>query len=190
MKGRREKMSNSTGGGGQGSLNSAAAGIEGGYEGGMTLRYFIVALGTLAMYNAIELNVLAFLTFKRYRSLYFWSLVVAAWGIIPYALGFVLKFLEITTGRAKWLAVVLLSIGWYPMVTGQSIVLWSRLHLIVSGERGTRILTFTKWMIIVDACIFHPMTSVVTFGSNGSIHTQEFAHAYSYIEKIQMMAFL
>jgi hypothetical protein len=31
--------------------------------------------------------------------------------------------------------------GWWLMVVGQSVVLWSRLHLIVSGKQGERILS-------------------------------------------------
>lgn len=69
------------------------------------------------------------------RGLYFWSLLVSGAGIIPYALGFLLKLMNITTGQARWAAVVLLSIGWYPMITGQALVLWSRLHLILNGPR-------------------------------------------------------
>jgi hypothetical protein len=44
------------------------------------------------------------------------------------------------------------------MVTGQSVVLWSRLHLIVSGERGRLILRYTKWMTIIDAIVLHLST--------------------------------
>lgn len=76
------------------------------------------------------------------------------------------------------------------MVTGQSVVLWSRLYLIVSGERGREILIWTKWMIIVDAIVLHIPTSVVTFSSNGAIDTSNFIEAYNVIEKTQMTGFL
>ena len=65
------------------------------------------------------------------------------------------------------------------MITGQSLVLWSRLHLIVSGEHGDKILRRTKWMIIIDAFILHIPTTVLTFGSNGYINTQVFVTGYS-----------
>ena len=173
------------------SIRSAAQGVLGGYNGDSLALQVIIGLGTgLTVYNAIELVVLILITFSRYRGLYFWSLLISSLGLIPYALGFDFKFFEVLTGDARWFSVALLSIGWYPMVTGQSVVLWSRLHLIVSGERGRKILIWTKWMIIVDAIVLHIPTSVVTFGSNGTIDTSKFVEAYNVIEKTQMTGFL
>ena len=170
---------------------SPGAGITGGYDGdSQTLRMFIVFFCGLSMYNACELIAMIFLTFNRYRGVYFWSLLLASFGIVPYSLGFLLKFMKITgTGNLRWLAVFFLSIGWYPMITGQSLVLWSRLHLIVSGERGDKIIKYTKWMIIIDAIILHIPTSVLTFGSNGDLNTHVFEAGYNVMEKIQMIGF-
>ncbi|KAJ9653930.1 hypothetical protein H2201_009073 [Coniosporium apollinis] len=75
------------------------------------------------------------------------------------------------------------------MITGQSLILWSRLHLIVSGEKGRKILLYTKWMIIIDAIILHIPTTVVTYGSNGDINTATFVEVYNIVEKIQMTGF-
>jgi len=169
---------------------SAGAGITGGYNGNSeTLRMFIVFFAGLAMYNACELIAMVALTFARHRGLYFWSLLVSSVAVIPYSVGFLLKFMNITTGNVRWLAVVLLTIGWYPMVTGQSVVLWSRLHLIVSGERGDKIIFWTKWMIVVNAIILHIPTTVLTFGSNGDVHISTFERGYNVMEKIQMIGF-
>lgn len=77
----------------------------------------------------------------------------------------------------------------YGMVTGQAVVLWSRLHLVVNGERGRKILKYTKWMIIIDVLILHVPTTVVTFGSNGNIDRHNFVKAYNVIEKFQMTGF-
>lgn len=159
------------------SWTSPGAGITGGYDGNsQALRAVIVVMASLAMYNACELTVMIFLTFTRYRGLYFWSLLISGLGIIPYSLGFLLKLLTITTGQAKWLAITLLTIGWYPMITGQALVLWSRLHLILDGERGDKIIRWTKWMIIVDAICLHIPTTVLTFGSNGNVETHVFVY--------------
>jgi len=169
----------------------AAQGVLGGYDGNSLALQVIIGLATgLTMYNAIELVVLVLITFRRYRGLYFWSLLISSLGLIPYALGFSFKFFKVLTGNARWASVVLLSIGWYPMITGQSVVLWSRLYLIVSGERGRKILKYTKWMIIIDAIILHIPTSIVTFGSNGTRDTTTFVEAYNVIEKTQMTGFL
>lgn len=170
---------------GSASWTSPGAGITGGYDGNSeTLRIFIVFFAGLAMYNAAELIVMILLNFNRYSGLYFWSLFWAGLGIIPYALGFLLKFMNFTTGNLRWIAVVLLTVGWYPMITGQALVLWSRLHLIVRGERGERIIKWTKWMIIIDAIILHISTTVLTFGANGDVDTAVFATGYSAMGKL------
>jgi hypothetical protein len=168
--------------------SSAGQGITGGYEGdSLTLKICIAFFLGLAMYNVVELLVLIFGTFSRFRGLYFWSLVISGIGIIPYALGFLFKYFEILKGPASWFSVFLLTIGWYPMVTGQAIVLWSRLHLVVTGDQGDRILKWTKWMIIVDAIVLHIPTTVLTFGSNANLPT--FISGYNVMEKIQMCGF-
>ena len=169
---------------------SPGAGITAGYNGQSdSLRIVIIFLSGLAMYNAVELIAMISLTFTRHRGLYYWSLLISSIGIIPYSLGFFLKFDNQTPGDLRWLSVVLLTVGWYPMITGQSLVLWSRLHLIVSGERGERILRWTKYMIICNAIALHIPTTVLTFGSNGYSNTDVFVSGYNVMEKIQMVGF-
>jgi hypothetical protein len=161
------------------------SGITGGYHGDLTLKLIIVFCLGLAMYNAVELVVLVFLTFTRYSGVYFYSLLVASIGIVPYGIGFVLKFFQITTDSYAY--VTLITIGWYCMVTGQSVVLWSRLHLILRGERGEWVLKWIKWMIIIDAVILHIPTTVLTYGSNAALPV--FVRGYNVMEKIQMSGF-
>ena len=176
---------------GQGSNAAPGAGITGGYNGdSLALKVVIAFFAGLSMYNALELIALVFITFIRYKGVYFWSLLTASWGIIPYSLGFVLKFFEITTSGDKYVSVVLLTIGWYTMVTGQSVVLWSRLHLLLPGERGAKILKWTKYMIIIDAVILHIPTTVLTFGCNGNTDVDGFVRAFNVYEKVQMVGFL
>lgn len=142
------------------------------------------------MYNALELLLLIFFTFSKFSGLYFYSLLVSSICVIPYALGFLFKFLSILSGDAKWFSVTLITIGWYGMVTGQSVVLWSRLHLLVDpGPKGQWTLKWTKWMIVVDAIILHIPTTVLTYGSNGSTDMHYFVVGYNVMEKIQMCGF-
>lgn len=175
------------------SPNSSAPGnaISGGYNGdSFAVKAAIIFFSGLSMYNVIELVVLIFFTFSKFSGLYFYSLLASSICVLPYSLGFLFKFLMITTGNARWLAVTFITIGWYGMVTGQSVVLWSRLHLLVDhGERGQWTLRWTKWMIIIDAIILHIPTTVLTYGSNGDIRTNAFVTGYDIMEKIQMCGF-
>ena len=98
-------------------VNAPGQGITGGYEGNsLTIKVCIAFFLGLAMYNVLELLVLIFGTFSKFSGLYFWSLVISALGIIPYSLGFLFKYFSILTGPSRWGSVVLLTIGWYPMV--------------------------------------------------------------------------
>ncbi|KAI9824449.1 MAG: hypothetical protein M1832_001984 [Thelocarpon impressellum] len=144
----------------------------------------ISAFSAIAWYNAIEINAQVFLTFKKRRGLYFWSLLITSWGIAVHVLSFILKFF---VPSANWvLCATLTTIGWYPMVTGQSIVLYSRLHLVV---RDPRILRFVLVMIIVDAVCFHIPTTVLTFGTN-SPDPGRWKPGFDVMERLQMTAFM
>ncbi|OAL34499.1 hypothetical protein AYO20_06129 [Fonsecaea nubica] len=171
------------------SFSSAAEGITGGYTGdSLTIKVMIAFFLGLSLYNALELQVLIFGTFKKFKGLYFWSLVVSSLGIVPYSIGFIFKYFSILMS-AKWFSLLLLSIGWYPMITGQAVVLYSRLHLLLTGERRDKILKWTKWMIIVNAIVLHIPTTVLTIGSNSDTHTRAFVDGYNVMEKVQMCGF-
>ena len=111
----------------------------------------------------IELLFVVVATFKRYNSLYFWSLTVSSLGCFLHGMGFLMKFFQLT--RLTYLSVTIITIGWYSMVTGQAVVLYSRLHLV---ELSTRLRRHVLYMIIIDAVLFHIPTTVLTYGSNSS----------------------
>ncbi|MCJ1474475.1 hypothetical protein MMC13_003133 [Lambiella insularis] len=146
--------------------------------------YMTIAASTaVAWFNVIELNVQVFMTFKRHRGLYFWSLIISSYGCVLHALGFLLKFFQLTTNN--YLSVTIITIGWWAMVTGQAVVLYSRLHLVV---REQRVLRGVLIMIIVDAICFHIPTTVLTYGSNSN-DSDAFIWRFSIIERLQMTVF-
>lgn len=139
----------------------------------------------LSLYNALELILLIFTTFKEFHGLYFWSLLIATFGVIPYCIGLMVEYFELTysaVGKA------LDGSGWIMMITGQSFVLYSRLGLILDNPT---ILRSVKWMVITNAIVFHSMTEVLNFCANfGPSHSQTTCgEGYFYVEKIQMTIF-
>ncbi|KAJ4329642.1 hypothetical protein N0V87_010696 [Didymella glomerata] len=177
----------------QGALLSAGAGITGGYTGdSLSLKIIISVLLGLSLYNAVELIILVLVTFQRYHGLYFWSLLIAGFGVLPYSLGFVIKFFQLLDPNSDpgYVAVVLLTIGWWTMVSGQSVVLWSRLHLLTNSRR---VLRWTLYMIIVNGGLLHSITTILTFASNANSFSptvlERFVNGYSIMEKIQMTGF-
>ncbi|EEH44220.1 uncharacterized protein PADG_00509 [Paracoccidioides brasiliensis Pb18] len=159
-------------------------GVTGAYSGHLGTQIAIGVFLAIGWYNAIELCALVFIAFNTYRGLYFWSLLLTALvGVVPYCIGFLLKFFELM--ESIWLAVVLLSCGWWVMITGQSFVLYSRLHLVLRDEK---VLRRVLCMIIVNVFILHVPTTILTFGSNSN-SKDLFVPAYNIMEKIQMTGF-
>ncbi|RSM01224.1 hypothetical protein CEP52_008658 [Fusarium oligoseptatum] len=138
---------------------------------------------SIAIYNFIELNFIILATFKRKGGLYFWSFIVATWGIPPYSIGFLLKnFLPDTS---SYIYVTLIVVGWWPLVTGQSMVLYSRLHLVLRKPAWLKAVLI---MIIVNAVICYVPTTVMVYGANSS-NPGPFVTPYSIYEKIQVTIF-
>ncbi|KAJ5213946.1 hypothetical protein N7449_001115 [Penicillium cf. viridicatum] len=141
------------------------------------------AFAALAWYNAIELIIFCFFSFKRWNGYYFWSLLISSICIIPYCLGFVLLFF--LTGVTPWLCVTLIVLGWYGMITGQSVVLWSRLHLVLQNRK---LLRGVLWMICIDAVMLHVPTTVFLYGTVAHPESQ-WARAYDIMERVQLVGF-
>jgi hypothetical protein len=137
----------------------------------------IVSMFSIGAYNALETVFITFDVVKNYRSLYFWSMQVASWGILVHALPAMACFLSHAPSLPMSIPFL---IGWYAMVTGQSVVLYSRLHLVVLDVSKVR---WVLWMIIVNVCILHvPMTALFLGIDNG--HTR-FARAAMIYNRIQ-----
>ncbi|RMD40235.1 hypothetical protein DV735_g4897, partial [Chaetothyriales sp. CBS 134920] len=133
----------------------------------------------LALYNSLEMTLLIATTFKRWKGLYFWSLSLCNLGIIGYTLGVMLTFFNLGVG---WFNLTLNDGAWIVMITCQSLVLYSRLGLILDNAK---ILTAVKWMIIVDSIVLLISTVVLNFGSKFTT-IDAFSEGYFYIEHIQM----
>ncbi|KAL4914106.1 hypothetical protein BDW62DRAFT_149316 [Aspergillus aurantiobrunneus] len=157
---------------------------------GDALKAILVIFIALSCYNILELVILIFSTFRRWKGLYFWSLIVSGlFGVVPYSIGFLLKFFS---GADSTLSVSILTVGWWTMVTGQSFVLYSRLHLVLRDER---VLHRVLYMIIANIFLLHVPTTVLTYGSNVIGRTPEeqgrspWVEGYNIMEKIQMTGF-
>ncbi|KAF2501438.1 hypothetical protein BU16DRAFT_199769 [Lophium mytilinum] len=142
----------------------------------------VITCSALALYSAIELLLMIFTTFKRWTGLYFWSMLIATTGIIPYNIGYLIVYFDLTKNYAGF---IIDSIGWAAMITGQSVVLYSRLHIIL---RNQKILRGVLYMIIFNGVVWHTTTTVVLFGAYLS-PDDSFMRAYNVIEKLQMTIF-
>lgn len=136
----------------------------------------------LSLYNSLELLLAISTTFKKWRGLYFWSMLISTLGVILYALGMMLMYFELCV---LWLSKVILDAGWIAMVVFQSLVLYSRLNLVLDSDR---ILRAIRWMIIFNSISLVVIVVTFDFGMTYS-KDQVYPEGYFYIEHIQITVF-
>lgn len=164
-------------------LSQPPDGLIGGYKGSRSITIVVVTFSSLALYNAVELIILILFTFQRYHGLYFWTMLCSGvLGVIPHAVGYLLEFFDV---GPRWVGVTISTFGFYFMVPSQSVVLWSRLHLVVQSRR---LLRFVLWLIIVDTIILIVPTTILTF-STIYIRTYPIVVGYNVMERMQIAWF-
>ncbi|CBY00644.1 hypothetical protein IAQ61_011557 [Plenodomus lingam] len=137
----------------------------------------------LAVWNAFEVFVSIFRRFRRYTGLYFYSLIAASVGIPLHALGYFLRFYDVSNSVP--IQTLLVCGGGMLMITGQSIVLWSRLHLISPGRRDRWLL----WMIICACFIVQGGATVLFTAAAIPSSAQGFLNVYQIWEPFQVTWF-
>lgn len=148
-----------------------------------TIERVLFAFGGIALYTMLDLFIQILLRFKTYRCLYFWSLVIATFGILPYVLGLLFKFFGVIQGYpAVFAAIAMIDVGWQCMVTGQSFVLYSRLHLVC---RSLRVQRYVLFGIVANWFVSNIPTTVFVFGA-ASLHPEKFNTPYGVWERLQL----
>ena len=163
--------------------NNGEQGLQGGIDVTIPIAMWISAFFAIAVYNVIETVVLIFVTFKKRTGLYFWSLLIASGGIILHVLGFLLKFFQLC--KNNYANIVIITLGGVPMVIGQSVVLYSRLHLVVQDK--SRI----QWILVMIVAGFFLFTippTILNFLAN-SRNPGPFLKPFAAYEKIMLFGF-
>lgn len=151
----------------------------------LVVQYVYPTFIALAWCNAIDLIILCLNTFKRYAGSYFWSLFLASLSIIPFGLGYLLKMFGISFSH-YFFEILISDISWAALVTGQSLVLWSRLHLVL---RNRYILRGLLYLIIFDGVLLHTSSTALELATNALPHNQSFTLAFDIMERIQLVWF-
>ncbi|KAJ5486822.1 hypothetical protein N7530_001122 [Penicillium desertorum] len=136
----------------------------------------VVAMFSIGAWNSVEVVIGIFERFKRYRGLYFWSMQIAAWGILLHAIPAQIRYTSQATSISMSVPFI---VGWICMVTGQAVVLYSRLHLVVSDIRHVR---WVLWMIIANIFILHIPTAVLFFLNVGNIASGRVSAIYDHFQ--------
>ena len=144
----------------------------------------IIVFMTIALYNALELAILIPLSFRRYRSLYFWSLFTSTiLGVAPLSIGGVLQYFDLQPLSAS---IVVQNFAWIMTVPNQSVVLYSRLHLV---SQNTTILRIVRWLIVLCLFVIVVPTIVLNAGWSYMPDSLGWNHGYFAMERIQMTWF-
>ena len=94
----------------------------------------------------VEVNMMIFYAFKKRQGLYFWSMQCGTLGVFMETVGIILKYFGSPGTDAIWpLYMLFILVGWSVYTTAQSLVLYSRLHLVMRNQRIQR---YVLYMIV------------------------------------------
>ncbi len=153
-----------------------------------TVAMIEAALIAIAVYHVIELHFLLFTVFLRRRSFYFWIVLAATWGVALNGIGTLFNVFILnpkSTSAQVNLVTTVVVIGWYLMVTGQSLVLFSRLHLVV---QNTKLIRGVLYMIIFTVLTLHVPVTVISYLKVND-KTGKYARIFDIYEPIQLNVF-
>ncbi|RYO68572.1 hypothetical protein AA0116_g1323 [Alternaria tenuissima] len=143
--------------------------------GGLPSSVTAAAFLGVALYLCIELNV-RLLARTTSRSLYFWSCLLCSWGLIVHGIAILLLNFHIWEAYSS---IVVVELAWLIYVVAQSLVLYSRLNLVL---RNTQVGRYVLYMILIDSVMFGLTTRHPKF-------TARLHHANVTWDKVQVSAF-
>ncbi|TGJ84696.1 hypothetical protein E0Z10_g4084 [Xylaria hypoxylon] len=101
----------------------------------LSISMVIAGLFAISVYNSLEIYISIYRTFRRRQGLYFWSAICANTGIPILSVSSLLRFFALAPAGPMS---IVIDIGWWMMVTGQSLMVYSRLHLVIGDPRKLR----------------------------------------------------
>ncbi|KAF3767011.1 hypothetical protein M406DRAFT_221185, partial [Cryphonectria parasitica EP155] len=146
--------------------------------------FALACLIGITLWNAAEILLRVWWSLRQRGSLYFWSIITAALGILICVISQVIK-LEVPSQSGS-VALAIGSAGWVPMVTGQSVVLYSRLHLLWDNAR---LLRYILAIILINAVILHIPTITVGIVAASTDSSPQIIKAYTILERVQVTIF-
>lgn len=137
-------------------------------------RVLVACLLGAAMWNAISVVPMILLTFKRYWTLYFWSIALSNLGVVICATEQIMSVA--VPGIDPMLIAIITCVGWPLMVTGQSLVLYSRLHMLFVGKTSLR---WLLGMITCNGIVIHITGIILTIATHSpSPNSRKFIAPY------------
>jgi hypothetical protein len=154
------------------------------------IMFVFIALASISIYSTLPLTIRLLTTLKRRRGLYFWSVLLTSWGLCIRQIGILTSFLA--RGCPWVLRLLLAQVGWVMMVSGFSLVLYSRLSIIITSWRVRR---GVLAMIIVNGLIWHTAMTTIAAGKAREKYVGDksglpaWEHVDYYFERTQIVLF-
>ncbi|KAL4928142.1 uncharacterized protein BDV17DRAFT_264890 [Aspergillus undulatus] len=165
------------------SLHEIPPGLVHGLEGAsFTMRMTAAVFLTVGLFNSLELIVMVCWTFRSWRGLYFWSLLISSVGIIPYVVGSILHYWNIVPLSAS---LPVAYIGFLSIVPVQSFILYSRLYLVFYYQRFLRIL----FEVIVTVSVLLLVPNSIAIFCSAFTQQPRWNYAYNVTERLQVTGF-
>ncbi|KAF1981554.1 hypothetical protein K402DRAFT_306200, partial [Aulographum hederae CBS 113979] len=141
------------------------------------------AFFAIALWLSLDLTAQVWFTFKKHKRLYCWAILITTWGIAGHAIAFIFKLF--VPGHNVIGSTILGKISWVANTTGFSVVLYSRLHLVI---RSPGLLRTVLVFIIADAFLFHTPVIVFSFAMDGP-NPARWVPYMNVAERIQVIGF-
>ncbi|KAI1173038.1 hypothetical protein F4777DRAFT_478322 [Nemania sp. FL0916] len=149
----------------------------------LPMAMILAGLFGICLYNSIEIYLYIFGTFRRFRGLYFWSMLAANTGIPIHAIFSVLRYFEVAPSGPM---AICINVGWWLMAMGQALMLYSRLHLLICDPRKLR------WVLCIIAGVFlcvqiptATLFAVISFRDSTKMDAPD---SYDAIEIVELVA--
>ncbi len=143
----------------------------------------------MALYGTLDITFLVLTTFKRWSGLYFWSLLIVAWAITIHNVGNALNYM---VASANWGFYVFLdSFGWWLIQVFMSLVLYSRLHLVVRNQRTLKMVL--ALIVAAFVCLCIPNTTLFFLTNDpryGPEQHKRASYAFSVMDRIQVIGWM
>lgn len=118
-----------------------------------------IAFGAVAIWSTLSLTIRLLTTLKKRSGIYFYSVLIAAWGLTIRQVG---NFIQFYAPRCPWqIGFTMQQLGWVGMISGFSMVLYSRLTIILESHKTRRAVL---GMIVFNAFVWHTVMITVLSG--------------------------
>ena len=124
-----------------------------------------IALYSVALWLALDLIFQVHVTFRRWSGIYYWSVLITSLGVLVHASTLIVKNYCALTMAEDIGTTVLAKAGDVLTQSGFSLVLYSRLNLVMRTQKQS----YLKWILIVilvSSFLVHTPAVVITFGVN------------------------